>query len=549
MTNIPLILDRVRAHVSDKPDHRAFVFIKRHNGPGTEITWRELWDKAALLARHLPVGEPADKCGILIFCNDEWHFVVSLVATWMRGAVAIPSLGSISLHAVERNEHVLAVSQPDIILHDLPPEQEAMLRDKSNGAILRNVEDCLQPSDMDVDLPALKSGGLVQFTSGSTSNPKAVVLSQKNIASNCAAITRAFSLNEHTVGVHWLPLHHDMGLVGSILVPLWSGVSSVILRPTIFIQRPIAWFEQVARWRATITSAPNFAYQRLSRCATRDDLEELKRVEGFDLSCLENVIIGGEPVHKQTLEHLMEVFAPYGLQADALAPSYGLAEATLLVSTGKRAGGPVYSEKHAQRPVPALGSPVDGLSIRIMDEDSGEECLAGELGSIQISGDCVGRVVPGNKDWRLYVADSNGPILTGDYGYQIEGDLFVTGRNTNKIIVRGKNFFAEDVELFVSKASDHIHSNHVAAFGIETDGTEELCILVELARNSHFNIGEINQIIVSSLGVKPAHIVSLRRSTLPRTSSGKVRRSLARSQFLAGTYHGSIIEHVTQTSH
>jgi acyl-CoA synthetase (AMP-forming)/AMP-acid ligase II len=540
LTTIPFVLDRVRAHVADKPDQCAFVFMQRHNDPGTGITWRELWDKASCLASQLPVSEPADKCGVLIFCNDEWHFVVSLLATWMRGAVVIPTSGSTNLNAVERNEHIFAVSQPDIILHDLSEQQATLLSDNANGAVMCHVPDCLQASPMEFDMPVQNTGSLVQFTSGSTSSPKAVLLSPKNVATNCAAITDAYSLDEHTVGVHWLPLHHDMGLVGSVIVPMWAGVSSVIMRPTVFIQRPIAWFEQISKRRATITSAPNFAYQRLTHSVAAEELE------GLELSSLQNVIIGGEPVHKQALDDLMEVFGPYGLQAGALAPSYGLAEVTLLASTGKRLGGPVYSERHALRPVPALGSPVKGVSISIINEASGNECDDGELGAIQVSGDCVGRIVPAGQNWRD--SDNPEPILTGDYGYKLNGDLYVTGRNTNKIIVRGKNIFAEDVELLVSKTSDMIHSNNVAAFGIEKDGTEALCILVEqLTHDTQVDIGTINQSIVGTLGVKPDHIALLRRSTLPRTSSGKVRRSLARSQFLAGAYSNRTLEHASQT--
>ena len=534
MVNIPLVIERVRAHVNEKPDHLAFVFIRHHSEEGTEVTWQTLWDNACLVASHLPISEPADKCGVVIFCNDEWHFVVSLLAIWMRGATAIPTSGSINLHAIERNEHILAMSQPNIILHDLSKEDEIILRNKVNASAICNVSDYLKPSKKDFNVSTLKNGGLVQFTSGSTSTPKAVILSPDNIAKNCAAITKTFSLNDHTIGLHWLPLHHDMGLVGSILTPLWAGVSSVIMRPTMFIQRPSIWFELINKWRATITSAPNFAYERLSHSISESDLKDL------DLSCLETVIIGGEPVHKQTLDHLMKVWGPYGLQADALAPSYGLAEVTLLASTGKRVGGPVYNEKHSLRPIPALGTPVDGVTISIIDEASGNECAADVLGSIQVNGDCVGRVVPENFGWREY--QETGPLLTGDYGFQINGDIYVTGRNTNKIIVRGKNIFAEDVELLVSQTSDQIHSNHVAAFGIESDGTESLCILIEkMTHNAPMNIKTINQIIVASLGIKPAYILFLRRSTLPRTSSGKVRRSLARSQFLAGTYKSRML--------
>ena len=467
--------------------------------------------------------------------------MTTLLAVWIRGGVAIPGIYGFNSHTTIRNSHILNTAKPELILHDLCPEDEKKLLAQHPDFIMCNIAEYPLDVEMPFNAAPRAGGGLMQFTSGSTSSPKAVLVTHENIAANCTAIASAYSLDSSSVGAHWLPLYHDMGLVGSILMPMWVGCTSVIMRPSIFIQSPLFWFEQIAKRRCTITSAPNFAYQKIARIATT------QTIEGLDLSCLETIIIGGEPVHKQTIQLLLDTFESYGLNADALAPSYGLAEATLLVSSGKRIGGPISYNCEGSQPVLSLGSPVKGVCISIVD-NAGVECLEGEVGHIHISGECVGTVIPAEENWRSY--KNTQPVETGDYGFIVDGEIYITGRAANRIIVRGKNIFSEDVELLVSQTNALIDSDNVAVFGLEVDGSEELCILIEFPKGiESIQIGAINAAVIRSLSIKPAHIVILRRYTLPRTSSGKIQRNIARTQYLAGAFLRKTISYVNQTSH
>jgi acyl-CoA synthetase (AMP-forming)/AMP-acid ligase II len=541
MNAAPEIIKRIHSKALTCPNQVAFVFIKRHNDLGKTVTWEQLWSKALSIATKLPLAKGKDKFAVLILCADEEYFVLSLLAVWIRGGFVIPGIGGYNNHTAKRNSHIFSIAQPDIILHDFSTGQENKLHTDIAGFINLDVTN-MELAEANSNVTLTGGGGLMQFTSGSTSTPKAVLISQANITANCIAMTEAYSLDSHSVGVHWLPLYHDMGLVGSIVMPMWVGCTSIIMRPSTFIQNPLFWFEQIAKWRGTITSAPNFAYQKIAHVA------KMHNMEGLDLSSLENIIIGGEPVHQHTIELLSNLFKPYGLNINTLAPSYGLAEATLLVSSGKRMGGPIFYNRDNEQPTISLGSPIAGVSVCIVDSKTGRECLEKEIGHIHISGDCVGSVIPSGENWHIY--KSTQPIATGDYGFMFDGEIYITGRATNRIIVRGKNIFAEDVEQIVSQISPLINSDNIAAFGLDVDGSEELCILIEYPNDKdHIQIGQINSVVIAALSIKPAHIVILRRFTLPRTSSGKIMRCVARREYLAGTYLQKITYYVKQTGY
>lgn len=528
------IIERVALHAKQQPDQKAFVFVSEHDEPGESITWAELWLSAQQLAGKFNIKTEPENTGVLIYCVNEKFFIIALLAIWMRGAVAIPTAAGRQKGAIERSTHIMEAGCPEIVLHDSVGEALDLLRESVPDAELIPVVGDNCSEDTQVIESFLNTGALLQFTSGSTAKPKPVYLTSDNISANCLAIEEAYSLSSKTVAVHWLPLFHDMGLVGSCIAVMWSGSLSVLLRPTIFIQRPRAWLEHISSWGGTITSAPNFAYERL--CEMFQDGNK----EGLDLSSLVNVVIGGEPVSKETLDKLLLTLKDCGLSPESLAPSYGMAEATLLISSGKRKGGPVYSSSHSDFPVTGLGSAVKGLNVVLRDQETLETKSPGELGEIWISGDCVGQVIPLESDWRHREGDRE--IRTGDFGYFENDSLFITGRNVNKIIVRGRNVFAEDVEFLTRQSQLSGFCAGVAAFGIDEGGSQNLCILIEDNRSRRlFDIKALNEIVQSKLGVKPYQIVLLKRATLPRTSSGKIKRGLAKEQFLSHKYEDRVI--------
>lgn len=534
------LLSRIAAHVAIKPEEPAFIFVRRHDDQGTALSWAQLWQSARTLADAFPPADERAVRGALVCCRDAKQFVVALVAAWMGGYWAIPAAGGFTARVGERNRHIIRNAEPDLVLHDLPPGQ----REDLIGHLPPKAA-CI---DLGAPLPdwgtgqaaPQEQGGILQFTSGSTSDPKAVRLGPAQIEANCRAITRAYDLHGGTVGVHWLPLHHDMGLVGGVIVPLWGGGCSVLLDPMVFIQRPAVWLEQITRWRGTVTSAPNFAFDRLCRLSTDTNLQ------GIDLTCLENVIIGGEPVRRETVDRLVGRLGPCGLASRTIAPSYGMAEVTLLVSSGRKAGGPVFVRREGGLEVACLGPPIPELAVEVRDPATGAAVRDGVIGEIHLTGPSAGQVLTRGQLWRDPPPATG--IATGDHGYLDGGEIFITGRAAHRLIVRGRNIFAEDVEGLAQASQVPGRLEAVAAIGIEAEGSQQLCLLIELARHAEgIDIAALNAAILRGVGVKPSRIALLRGAALPRTTSGKIRHAEARATYIAGDYQTRIVDHVFQS--
>jgi len=531
------IIHRVQSHVAQQPNRTAFVFMQRRADAPVTVTWSELWSRAAAIAAALPAPATDRPLGCLLFCRDASQFVTALLAVWIRGGVCIPGASVLTSRIVERNSHVIRAARPDVILHDLAPDEVARLRAVAGPAILMRIEDCL-PGTCQV----AAAGGLLQFSSGTTANPKPILVGPRAIAANAQAIVDRFALTADTVGVHWLPLHHDMGLVGGVIAAFWTGGTSVLMAPTMFIQEPLSWFRAVDTWRGTITSAPNFAYARLIDAARKEPHAEM------DLTCLQNLIIGGEPVQRSTIDGLQDCFGPLGLSTDAIAPSYGMAEATLLVSSGKRAGGPRLCNRGG-RDLVSLGAPVMGLSVTIGLRSA--PCPDGVIGPVVINGTSLGQVVAEQADWRRLTPDGDlPPIETGDYGFREAGEIFLTGRSANRIIIRGKNVFAEDVEQIALDLAVGGIPGGAAAFAVAAQDTEQLCLVLEMPRAAEFkHLPELNARIGEALGIKLHRVVVVSGACLPRTSSGKIQRTKARDMLVEGALKKRIRLDVCQSTH
>ena len=527
------VVDALVRRATIRPDAIAFRFIARHDDPGTTLGWGQLHAEASDLAAALPEMADPGRTGVMICCADERRFVVSLVATWLRGAVAIPATGGLSRAHAERNGHIARSARPDVILQDLPDEQVARLAGLAPMATILSAANPARGATPSTPTPP-RSGGILQFTSGSTGAAKGILVDHAAIALNCRAMQDAYALNHASIGTHWLPLHHDMGLIGSVVSPLWLGAQSVILRPSVFMQQPVQWLRAVSDHRATITSAPNFAFEHIADKVGPDDLG------GIDLSCLQTVVIGGEPVREVTVRRLLALLEPHGLRPAAIAPSYGLAEAVLFVSSGQTTHGPRFAAAdHGGQA--CLGQPVPTVTVEIRAEGGGASA-EGEIGDLWISGPGCGRVIAAGADWR----DPHPvqPIRTGDHGTLIDGALFVTGRDADRIILRGRNVFAEDVEACVRESQPPGTIGGLAAFGIDAEGTQHLCILVEIQRrDGTLDLPALNRALTARIGATADCLVPLHRLALPRTSSGKVRRRAAREAYLGGNLDGRRSRH------
>ncbi len=510
----------LRTHAEEQPSAPAFVFVGRGSAEPATLTWGELYSRACLVARNLS-DRGMGRARLLLLCEAE-PFVCALAGCLLAGAVVVPAPLQFNRRAALRIRLICDNARPDAVLTSARMAEQLWLRDLADatGAAIIVLDDGngrwggITDASLDGSGVRPDDSALIQFSSGTTGDPKAVRLSHGNLSANCRTILDALELGRHTIGVSWLPLHHDMGLVGHVLSFFMSGGMSVLLDPLWFIQRPMRWLQTVSKYSATLTTAPNFAYELCCRAATASAADM-----DIDLSTLEVAVCGGEPVSAATMDRFCETFAPFGFRGEALAPSYGLAEATLLVSTSYGAGGP-RSLQSDGKIIVSCGRP-RGCKVSIRDSD-GALLQEGVAGEICIEGRSVGRVGAASTQ-----GAATGYLRTGDLGFMTGGELYVSGRIKDLIIVNGQNVHPEDAEHAILALSDCIVPGGVAAVGISEAGTEKLCVAVELSRSLEHTSdirGRINVAVGAATGIVPARVVFLAAGKLPRTTSGKVRR-------------------------
>ncbi|MFM8735719.1 MAG: aminotransferase class I/II-fold pyridoxal phosphate-dependent enzyme, partial [Pirellulales bacterium] len=412
----------------------------------------------------------------------------------------------------------------------------------------------------------------LQYTSGSTGTPKGVMLSHENLLHNSLRIMQAFEITRSQSGVFWLPSFHDMGLIGGILVPLYGGKFNVLMSPVAFLQKPLRWLQAISRYRATISGGPNFAYELCVRKTTPEQRATL------DLSSWSLAFNGAEPVRAETIDAFCEAFAPSGFRREAFYPCYGLAESTLMVTGGMKFEPPVIRAFDAtsietgtaeQRPAKAAGTrrlvgsgrELDGQDVLIVDPQTFEALPPGRVGEIWVSGPSVAQgywnrqeesqatfgamlAQPDDDDagavakWR----PNPGPYMrTGDLGFFDAGELFVTGRLKDLIIIRGRNHYPQDLEHAVEAASDLVRAGSVAAFAVDVADRERVVVVAEIERGKRdpHEIAGAFEAIRSTLArdheVAVEGIVLVRPNSIPKTSSGKIQRHACKRQFLDGS--------------
>nr|VFK19139.1 MAG: Acyl-CoA synthetase (AMP-forming)/AMP-acid ligase II [Candidatus Kentron sp. LPFa] len=397
----------------------------------------------------------------------------------------------------------------------------------------------------------------LQYTSGSTGSPKGVMVSHGNLLHNSAYTTAIWQYDSKSTMVTWLPIFHDVGLIFGILQPLYQGFPCYLMSPTAFVQRPFRWLQAISRYKATHSAAPNFGYEL---CV--DKITEEQRVT-LDLSNWEMSLNGAEPVRAETFERFNEYFAPCGLRTTTLCHGYGLAEATLVVGGTRKQDLPTYyriqsdafeqhrvvtateNEQNTQTLV-GCGYPAVDAKVVIADPDTLTQCQSDEVGEIWVWSPSVThgywqRPVETSETFQAFLTDTGeGPFLrTGDLGLMKDGELFVTGRRKDLIIVHGQNYYPQDIERTVERSHRALQSGGCAAFSVEREGEERLIIVQEVQRIHlrNLNTEEVIEAIhraVSEQYELAVHAVSLLKpGRLPKTSSGKVQRRACRLQFLA----------------
>jgi len=535
----------LRQQAEECPEKTAFRFLSFGDAGEEVCTFGELDRRVrAIAARLQAMNAPGAR--ILVLQPPGLDYVAALYGCLQAGAVAVPAFPPGSSRRGARLETLVADSGATLaltsaeILQGLGPA----LKEESGLGALRwlAVEDLVVDSDPDdwKEIPCEPDSlALLQFTSGSTAAPRGVMLTHANILANCAAIADIVEPGPESRGVSWLPPYHDMGLIGMLLQPVYSGGEAILMSPLAFLRNPLRWLQAISDYGAEVSAGPNFAYELCTRRITPEQKEKL------DLGSWRIAFNGAERVRPASLERFAAAFADCGFRKSALRPCYGLAESTLCVTA--RRSGPVPIRKTATgAEIPGCGPPAEGAEVRIVDPETRRPCPPGTPGEIWVAGPSVARGYWHNprltrETFRGEIAGEEGRFFlrTGDLGFLDAGELFVTGRIKDLIILSGENHHPEDVEAAVGDAHPLQRPDAWVAFSVDLDDREQLVVAGEVSRPKDGEMEAIAAAIrekaAEELELQVHTVLLLRPGSLPRTTSGKLQRRLCRSRFLDGS--------------
>jgi len=553
-------VDVLRAQAAERPQQNAFVFLENGEREADALTYAEL-DRdaraiAGLLQQHTRVGDRA-----LLLYPPGLDFVRAFMGCLYAGVVAVPVYPPRRNRTLDRLNAVAADAQTTVALTNAAVGKAlGKALPRGEGKVL-GVPALIADRDHTSDPHAWRPPSLapadlafLQYTSGSTGTPKGVMITHGNLLHNNELIKVAYSHSPASVFVSWLPVFHDMGLIGMVLQPIYAGSRSVLMEPAAFLQKPVRWLRAITRYRGTTSGAPNSAYELCVRKVTPDDRATL------DLSSWEFAYNGAEPVRASTVRRFHETFAACGLRLDGVQPCYGMAETTLLVSIAGVGKTPTFHASQDGSVWVSSGRTWLDERVLIVDPEAHERCAEGKTGEIWIASGSVAagywnRPVDTAAAFGARTApDSNAPngdgpfFRTGDLGFMRGDQLFVTGRLKDLIIIRGRNLYPQDVEYTAGNAHPALSADAAAAFSIASDAaedSEQLVVVCEVAREQlaklktpeslHAVLQAVRQAVAEEHDVDPAAIVLLRTLGLPKTSSGKVQRRACRERFLLGT--------------
>ncbi len=548
------------------PAEMAFCFTDGEIEGGVEdvtLTYAELDRRArAIGAKLTELGMRGERA--LLLYPPGLDFVIGFFGCMYAGAVAVPAYPPRRNRYMARIEAISedAQAKAALTLESVLERTQGML---DEAPTLRRAS-WIATDQVDESAgdgwqgPQLASDDMavMQYTSGSTGTPKGVVLSHANIIANCHLITASFQPSRDCLGMNWLPTYHDMGLVGGVLNPVFYGRPSVLMSPLSFLQKPVRWLRSISHYRATISGGPNFAYDL---CADKITDEEL---EGIDLSHWEVAFNGAEPIRPSTLKKFADRFASAGFRSEMFFPCYGMAETTLIVTGSavkeppiiRAFDGPALDE---HRVVPAVedeegarelvgcGHVLPEEEVIIVDSESRKQLPDHQVGEVWVRGPSVGmgywnkpELTDATFRAKLVGRNGNNYLRTGDLGFMDHGELFVTGRLKDLIIVRGVNRYPQDIEMTVEMTDPRLQAGAAAAFSVDLNGRECLIVMgeVERARRKDWSdvIGAIRANVAREHELPPDGIILVRFGSLPKTSSGKIQRHACRKAFLEGTH-------------
>lgn len=524
----------------ERPDAPAFTFLRRGEQPERSLTFAELDLRARQIAAQLTKAGLAGRPVALIYPSGL-EFIEAFCGCLYAGAIAAALPLPANARAAGRCA-VICRSADFAAVLTASSQLDAAALEPVRAAVPNAPWICTDGVPESTDGLHIEAEGgapaFLQFTSGSTGEPRGVVITHDNLAANQEMIARAFDQKEDLRVVGWLPLHHDMGLIGTVLQPIHVGGTSILMSPQSFLQKPVRWLRAISAYRAVNSGAPNFGYaQCLDRIAPTD-------CEGLDLSSWKVAFCGAEPVRPGTLRRFADRFGSKGFPPSSLFPCYGMAEATLFVTGGPSGSGLRVAAGPNGQEAASCGKGWGEQTLTIVDPEGRVPLPEGEPGEIWLTGPHVAKGYRNDPaaTSRIFKATLAGSdvehLRTGDIGFVRGGELFVTGRLKDLLIVRGGNIHPEDVEETVRGSDPLLAGAACAAFAM-AERDEVIVVVVELPRAAGPDADgglakAATAAIVAEHGFAPRTILFVGAGVIPRTTSGKIRRHGCRDAYMEG---------------
>jgi len=540
-------------------DIAAFTFLEDGETIKAQLTYEELNRQSKAIASQLQNLKLKGKCALLLY-PPGLDYIAAFFGCLYAGVIAVPAYPPRNQRNTPRIQAIIADAQPAIALTTTKIQSQIQfLAEKVDLNHLRwlntdTIDDTLASSWQQPDINR-DTIAFLQYTSGSTGTPKGVILTHGNLLHNAAMTYDLMGHSPSSKFVSWLPTYHDMGLIGGILQPLYGGFSCILMPPSAFLARPYRWLKVISDYRGTSSGAPNFAYQL---CIEKITSEQLKTL---DLSSWSVAFNGAEPIRANILEEFHAKFAQCGFQRKAFYPCYGMAEATLMISGGYQADSPVFkttcgkalesnqvvevsiSNKNARTFV-GCGQSLPEQQIIIVNPETLTRCKPNEVGEIWVSGASVGKgywhrlaeTEPTFLATPLFETSKEAFLRTGDLGFVDNGEVFITGRGKDLIIIRGRNLYPQDIELTAESSHPSLRAGAGAAFSVDVANEERLVVVQELEFRAQPNLEEvilaIRQAVTREHEIETYGVVVIKPGSIPKTSSGKIQRRATRKEFL-----------------